>query len=211
MTLIEFLGAAASIITLFREGRRNRKLRTSFRRFRETHGPAPLREVLGLRPASEPLPHPSPENQQRPSRLPVDDDYYSRPTKLPPRDAIPRQPDEPEEEYEALRTYASLSPQERDDFALVESAHDARCIAVIRSAGLDDPNFSALCQEALHGTGVTAVDLRGATPYPERLPEDCTLAARVDGGVLIGPSWAVCWGLRRSGLYIAGETVDGRT
>ena len=211
MTLVEFIGAAASIITLFREGRRNRKLRRAFGRFRETHGPAPLREVLGLRSASERLPHLPVDDEQRLPRLPVDDDdYYSRPTRLPPRDAIPRQPDEPEEEYEALRTYASLSPRERDDFALVASVHDARCIAAIRSAGLDDPNFRALCDEALHGEGVTAVNLRGATPYRERLPEDCTLASRIDGGVLIGPSWAVCWGLRRSGLYIAGEAVDGR-
>ena len=193
MTLVELLGAAASIIALFREGQRNRNLRRAFRRLRERHAPAPLRDVLGLRAALD---------RQLP-RLSVNDDYYSRPTKLPPRDAIPRLPDEPEESYEALRTYTSLSDRERRDLPLVETAHDARCIEAIRSAGLNDPNFRALCDEALHQEGVTAVDLRDATPHRERLPEDCTLAVRIDGGVLIGPSWAVCWGLRRSGLYTA--------
>ena len=189
MALVELLSAASNIITLFREGQRNRMLRRAFRRLRERHAPAPLRDVLGLRAAVD--------------RQVDDDDYYSRPTRLPPRDAIPRLPDEPEEYYEALRTYASLSDRERRDLPLVETAHDARCIAAIRSAGLNDPNFRALCDEALHGEGVTAVDLRDATPHRERLPEDCTLAVRFDGGVLIGPSWAVCWGLRRSGLYTA--------
>ena len=195
MTLVELLGAAASIITLFREGQRNRKLRKAFRQLRERHAQAPLRDVLGLRAAL-------PDRQL--ARLPVDDDeYYSRPTRLPPRDAIPRLPDEPEEYYEALRTYASLSDRERGHVPQVETAHDARCRAAIRSAGLNDPNFRTLCDEALHGEGVTAVDLRDATTHRERLPEDCRLAVRISGGVLIGPSWAVYWGLRRSGLYTA--------
>ena len=82
-----------------------------------------------------------------------------------------------------VANHPSLSPRERDDFALVcQSAHDARCIAPIRSAGVDDPDFSLLCEEALHGEGLPPVDLRGATPYPKRypkrLPEDCMLAAR---------------------------------
>ena len=196
MTLVELLGAVASFITLFREGQRNGNLRRAFRRLRERHAPAPLRDVLGLRAALD-------RQSPRPSVNDGDDDYYSRPTRLPPRDAIPRLPDEREESYEALRTYASLSDRERRDLPLVETAHDARCIAAIRSAGLNDPNFRALCDEALHGEGVTAVDLRDATLHSERLPEDCTLAVRIDGGVLIGPSWAICWGLRRSGLYTA--------
>ena len=209
MTFFELLGAAASLLTLLKEGRQNRKLRRTFQRLRDAHGPGPLREVLGLSSASE-RSDVSGDDEQPSPRLAEEEEYYSRPTRLPPRDAIPRQADEPEETYEALRTYASLSPAERDDFALLEAAHDARCKAAIRSAGVEDPQFQALCDEALDGEDVTAVDLRGATAYRERLPENCTLATRIDGGVLIGPSWAVCWALRRSGLYIAGDTINER-
>ena len=116
-----------------------------------------------------------------------------------------REPGETEEAYEAFRTYASLPEAERTDDTAVEAAHDARCKAEIRSAGCDDPGFGELCDEALHGEGVVTVDLRPAEPqsdpHHERLPEDCTLAVRIGGGVLIGPSWAVAWALRQSGLY----------
>ena len=208
-TSLEWLGALASIITLLKEGRRNRKLRRAFRRLREAHGPAPLREVLGLGWGPERSNVPGDAAQRLP-RLAQDDEYYNRATELPPRDAIPRQPDEPEEAYEALRTYASLSPPEREDLALVEAVHDARCIAAIRSAGVDDPQFQEFCEEVLHSEDVTAVDLRNATPHSERLPENCSLAIRIDGGLLIGPSWAVCWALRRIGIYNADEAGNER-
>ena len=217
------VGLVASIIVILQTARRawRWRLRRAFRsrRIRE-HATSWPGSTLGLQDLTPPLP-PPPAPPPPPPFVFVDEappqrsslawrsrqspisDGMAGARVIPHPDSLPREPGESEEAYEMLRTYASLSIEEREDLTLVHWAHHARCTATIQSAGLDDANFQELCEQA-RGEGVTAVDLRGpAIPRRDQLPENCALAVRIDGGVLIGPSWAVCWMLRMSGLYIA--------
>ena len=114
----------------------------------------------------------------------------------------PRRPDEPEEDYQTFLTYCSLP--EGSDHEVLLDAHTARCRSVVREASVADAVFGELLDEALHGEGVTAVDLRARSeedPHRELLPEECTLAVLHAAGIIMGPAWAVSWLLRGRGIY----------